>query len=236
MSAIDDWLDGDDVDLTAALADPAARRDLVELSMIEALLPRAAPLPRKRSRTAAIAAVIVVVAMIAVLLVRPRHRDDDTAIVTPESDGRVNAAGDRTTLADGGTVIASADRHIVDTPVGPVVVAKDTRALLRASASPPALYVEVIAGEATVGDEHLRAGQRAAYGDAGARHRLGPRVVVELLRLDAHRLEARLPSGETKAYVVSMTVAIEAAVERGDNVELVLSPDEHEVFVIRRTR
>jgi hypothetical protein len=228
VSAVDDWLDGEDVDLVAALADPAARRDVVELALVEALLPKAPP-PRRHAspRTAAIAALVVAIAMIAVLLLLPRQRHDDGALVRAE---------DHTRIADSDAVVVAVKRRVVDTPIGVVTLAPATRALIRATSSPAALYVDVIAGEATIGAEVLRAGARGVYGDRMARRRLGPRVVVELLRIDARRLEARLASGETKSYVVSSTVAIETRAARGDTVELILSPDEHEVFVVKAIR
>jgi hypothetical protein len=237
VSAIDDWFDGDDVDLASALADPGARRELVERAMLEVLLPRMPaprmPPPRRRSRTAVIAAVVVAIAMVIVLLlgVRPHHAVD-FAVVTPERNGRVVTGGERTALAAGGTTIAASRPHVVDTPLGQVTLAAGTRAVLRASESPAALYVEVIAGEASFGGEVLGAGQRAAYGDWFARRRLGPRVVVEVVDRDAQRLAGRLGSGELRTYVVSSSAALDVRAEPGERVQLILSPSEREVLVV----
>jgi len=60
-----------------------------------------------------------------------------------------------------------------------------------------------------------------------------PRVSVRILQLDARRLEAELPSGAHKTYTVSSNVEQEPGIGAGDRAELVLSPLETEVYVIR---
>ena len=239
MNAIDAWLagDGDERELVEALADRAARRELVDLALIDVLLTRSAPprpAPRAR-RVAASAAVVVLVAMVVALLLRPR---DDTPpsprmVVTLEPNSRAITVAERTTLYDGGIAVRAPDDEVrtIDTPIGAVSLAPGTRATLRASSAPAALYVEVSAGEATVAREVLQSGQRATFGDRIAARRLGPRVVVTLLRIDGARLEARLPSGATQNFALSRTVDV-SGFSRGDRVELILSPNETEVFVV----
>jgi hypothetical protein len=236
VTAIDDWFDDVELDLAAALDDPRARRDLVELAMVEVLLPRmptASPNVKHRRRTAAIAGSIVAVAMVIALLLLPRREHPGaTIVVDPRS--RVVTAGDRTTLSDGGihVVTAAEAEHVVDTPIGPVHVAPGSQAVLRANLSPPALYVEVTAGTATIGNEILHADQRGAYGDRITRRRLGPRIVVVIDTVDSRHLEATIPSGARRTFVMSRTVKLEAPATQGNTVELILSPDENEVFFV----
>lgn len=242
MNAIDAWLagDGDEVELVEALAEGSARRELVELALIDVLLPRSAPPPRpavRARRVAAVAAVVVAVAMIVALWLRPRDMDVPASphvIVTLEPGSRAMTVEDRTTLYEGGIAVRAPDDGVrtIDTPIGSVALMPGTRATLRASSAPAALYVEVSAGQATVTGEILRSGQRGTYGDRIAGRRLGPRVVVTILRIDGARLEARLPSGTTQNFLLSQTVEISGALSRGDRAELILAPNENEVFVI----
>lgn len=225
-----------------ALATPEGRRALVELALVEALLPRvvqAAPRPvgvRTPWRSAAIAAAVALAAVIVVVLVRPRGAPpDDSTIIAPEPRGQALTVGDVTIVSSGGAVVVTRAgvRHTIATPLGPIALAPDARVTVRSSPVPPALYVEVLAGEATFAGEALRAGDRREYGDLAARRRLGPRVTVRILQLDARRLEAELPSGGHKTYTVSIAVERDPGIGPGDRAELVLSPSENEVFVIR---
>jgi hypothetical protein len=237
-TAGDDWLD----DADPLVDTPDARRALVERALVEVLLPRViqqAPRPTARPtwRTAALAAAVVIAAVIVVLLVRPRGATPDrSTIVAHEPGARAFTVGDHTILSVGGAVIETraGERHTIDTPLGPVALAPATRVTLRSSAVPPALYIDVATGEATVAGEVLPAGERRAFGDLAARRRLGPRITVRILQLDARRLEAELPSGAHATYVVSTSAEIDPGLGRGDTAELVLSPSEKEVFVIRR--
>jgi hypothetical protein len=236
VTAIDDWFDDVELDLAAVLDDPGARRDLVELAMLEALLPRmpaASPRVNHRRRTAAIAGSVVGIAMIVAYLLRPRHElTGPTVVADPRS--HVVTAGDRTTLSDGAIQVATTidAEHVVDTPVGPVHVAPGSHVVVRANLAPPALYVEVTSGTATVGNEALHADQRGAYGDRIARRRLGPRLVVHIDAVDARHLEATLPAGAHRTFVMSRTVRLDAPATPGDTVELIVSPDESEVFFV----
>jgi len=237
MSAIDDWLAGDDVDLSAALGDAAGRRELVELALVEVMLPaataaapRPAPPGQRARRVAAIAGLAVAVAMIVVLLLRPRPRISYTPPPAAAEHGtRFSAVLDDTTPA----LAPIDDTRVVGTPLGPVVLAPHTQATVRAWAVPAALYIEVTAGSATFAGQTLRAGERAAFGDMVARRRLGPRAVVRILALDARQLEASLPSGSSKRFKLSTAAEIAPGVKVGDRVELVLSPSETEVFYVR---
>jgi len=79
-------------------------------------------------------------------------------------------------------------RHTIVTPLGPIELAPDARVTVRSSSVPPALYIDVMAGEARIAGETLRAGDRRELGDFAARRRLGPRVSVRILQLDDSRL------------------------------------------------
>jgi hypothetical protein len=232
----------EDLDFDEALDTPEARRALVELALVEVLLPRvvqASPRPvaqRAPWRTAAIALAVAVAAVIVVVLVRPRGAPpDDSTIVAPEPRGQALTIGDVTIVSTGGAVVVTRAGvgHTIATPLGPIVLAPDARVTVRSSSVPPALYVDVLAGEARVAGETLRAGDRREFGDLAARRKLGPRVTVRILQLDARRLEAELPSGAHKTFTVSSNVERDPGITAGDRAELVLSPFESEVFVIR---
>jgi len=202
MSAIDAWLDGDDVELEAALADPAARAELVELAMIEVLLPRvSAPVRRPSRALPAIAALVVIAAMIAVL-VWPRHPAGDASRVIDTPLGPV-------TLAPGSHVTVRVSQS-------PAAV------YIRVDAGEATLGSDVVhAGE------RRELGDRMARRRLGPQ--VVARVVdLEGATLDA----TVIPFGIAKRFVVSRTAEIAADVRPGDVVTLTLSPDEHEVFVI----
>jgi hypothetical protein len=167
----------------------------------------------RASRYAAVAALVVIAAMIAVLL-------------WPRRDGRLDS---------GEVVVASDAPRVIDTPLGPATLAPGTRATVRASASPAAVYIEVEVGEVSLGSDVLRAGQRGAFGDRIARRRLGPQIRVRIVAIHDANLDAMLlPSGSAKTFVISRTVESAPDVRPGDQVTLTVSPDEHEVFVISR--
>src|SRR5262249_3708116 len=144
-------------------------------------------------RVAAAAAIVVVAAMIAVLLLRPRGEDAPAShlVVALEPGSRAVTANDHTVLDHGGISVTNpgdAPRTVAP-PVGPVTLAPGTQATLRASGAPAALYVDVSAGQVRVAGEALPAGQRAVFGDRVAARRLGPRVVVTIVRIDGNQIE-----------------------------------------------
>ncbi len=84
-------------------------------------------------------------------------------------------------------------------------------------------------GEVAFGADVLRAGHESSSAI------LGPRIRARIASVHDANLDATLiPSRIAKSFVISRTVENPPDVRPGDEVTLIVSPDEHEVFVIQR--
>jgi hypothetical protein len=237
--SIDAWLDGDDaeVDIVALLDDGAVRRDLVELALIENLLPRVTMAARPRSPRRRIAFVAAGVAVVAILLVLWLRRDDvarPRPQVVGEPGVQMTIRDDSVHVMNGGaSIVAPDDRGtVVETPVGPVSLAARTRVTIRVSAEPAAMFVGVDAGAATIGQQTLRDGEGLELGDVAARRHLGPRIGATILRVDGNHLEVRTATDAMKELILSRNVEIDTPMTIGAEVTLILAPNQSEVFVV----